>query len=64
MIHEALASWRSSALSHSWMIARRLRRALALCQRWARAPRSGEMVSWALGLTVLWIGCRHSLDSG
>ncbi len=50
--------------STSWAIARRLRRALALCQHWARAPRSGEMVGWALGLAVLWIGRRHSPDTG
>ncbi len=41
---------RSSALSLRAAMARRSRRAPALRQRWARAcaPRSGEMVGWAL----------------
>ncbi len=31
---------------------------------WVWAPHSEEMVGWALGLVVLWIGYRHSPDTG
>ncbi len=51
-LHLAVASWSqwAPALRYRWT--------------WVWAPHSEEMVGWALGLVVLWIGYRRSPDTG